>query len=135
MTDMKNQPFDVVVFGATSFVGQIVTGYLLERHTTGGELRWAAAGRSRAKLERLRETLGPAAAALELIEADAADDAALARLCTRARVIVSTVGPYALNGEPLVRACATSGTDYCDLSGEVQWMRRMITGYEPMAVN
>src|SRR6476619_14803 len=119
---MKSQPFDGVVFGATSFVGQILSHDLLERYTTDGQLRWAAAGRSRAKLEQLRESLGPAAAALELIEADAADEAALSRLCAKARVIVSTVGPYALYGEPLVRACATSGTDYCDLTGEVQWM-------------
>ena len=132
---MKSQPFDVVVFGATSFVGQILSHYLLERYTTDGQLRWAAAGRSRAKLEQLRESLGPAAAALELIEADAADEAALSRLCAKARVIVSTVGPYALYGEPLVRACATSGTDYCDLTGEVQWMRRMIAGYETVAIS
>jgi short subunit dehydrogenase-like uncharacterized protein len=131
---MSRKPRDVIVFGATSFVGQIVARYLLEQYGVDGEVRWAAAGRSRPKLEKLRESLGPRADALELLEADAADDTSLAQLCRQGRVIVSTVGPYALYGEPLVRACATSGTDYCDLAGEVQWMRRMIEAYEATAV-
>jgi short subunit dehydrogenase-like uncharacterized protein len=130
---MSRKPCDVIVFGATSFVGQILARYLLEQYGVDREVRWATAGRSRPKLEKLRNSLGPQADALELIEADAADDASLAQLCRQGRVIVSTVGPYALYGEPLVRACATSGTDYCDLTGEVQWMRRMIEGYEATA--
>jgi len=130
----QTKPFDVVVFGATSFVGQILSGYLLDRFGIARKLRWAAAGRSRSKLEQLRRSLGPSAATLELLEADAGDDVALAKLCHKGRVIISTVGPYALYGEPLVRACAGSGTDYCDLAGEVQWMRRMIGKYEAAAV-
>ena len=65
--------------------------------------------------------------------ADAADDASLRELCASSRVVVSTVGPYALHGEPLVRACAETGTDYCDLTGEVQWIRRMIERYQATA--
>ena len=127
---MTTQTHDLVVFGATSFVGRILSHYLIEQFGSRGELKWAAAGRSLAKLEALRAELGPKAAKLPLIVADAADEAALSQLVAQARVVVSTVGPYALYGEPLVKACATSGTDYCDLTGEVQWIRRMIQRHE-----
>lgn len=124
---------DVVVFGATSFVGQILCRTLLEQFGTHGGLRWAAAGRSKDKLVALRESLGPAARRLPLVVADAADEAALRRLCAGARVVVSTVGPYALHGEPLVRVCAATGTDYCDLTGEPQWIARMLRRHEAAA--
>ena len=130
---MTTQTCDVVVFGATSFVGQILTRYLFEEFGLGGKLHWAAAGRSLRKLEELRNSLGKGAGKLPLIQADAGDEASLRKLCRSARVIVSTVGPYALYGEPLVRVCAETGTDYCDLTGEVQWMRRMIHKYEKTA--
>ncbi|MGZ8259434.1 MAG: saccharopine dehydrogenase family protein [Caldimonas sp.] len=124
---------DVVAFGATSFVGKILCRYLFDEFGTHGELKWAAAGRSKAKLEELRDSLGPTAAKLPLVVADATDDAALHKLCASTRVVVSTVGPYALHGEPLVRACAETGTDYCDLTGEVQWIRRMLQRHEAAA--
>jgi short subunit dehydrogenase-like uncharacterized protein len=130
---MTTQPYDVVVFGATSFVGRILTRYLFEEFGLDHELHWAAAGRSPRKLEELRNSLGQGASRLPLVQADAGDEASLRKLCKGARVIVSTVGPYALYGEPLVRVCAESGTDYCDLTGEVQWMRRMIHKYEGAA--
>lgn len=120
---------DLVVFGATSFVGQILTRYLSEYLSGSGEtLRWAIAGRSEAKLRHVREALGAAWQTLPMIVADAADDTQLQALCARTRVVVSTVGPYALYGEPLVRICAQTGTDYCDLTGETQWIKRMIDG-------
>ncbi|RKU04214.1 saccharopine dehydrogenase [Burkholderia sp. Nafp2/4-1b] len=125
---------DLVVFGATSFVGQILTRYLAEHLAGSGEtLRWAIAGRSDAKLRQVRDTLGAAWQTLPIIVADAADDVRLQALCARTRVVVSTVGPYALYGEPLVRICAQTGTDYCDLTGETQWIKRMIERYEPAA--
>ena len=123
---------DIIVFGATSFVGQILVRYLAERYPHG-ELRWAIAGRSAEKLAALRESLGAAYAQLPLIVADAHDDAALRTMCQTTRLIVSTVGPYARYGEPLVRACAEMGTDYCDLTGELLWIRRMIERYEARA--
>jgi len=126
---MQHPRFDLVVFGATSFVGQILCRYLLDQFGAGGTLRWAAAGRSQDKLEALRSGLGPEARNLPLLAADAQDPASLESMCRQARVVVSTVGPYALYGEPLVKACAGSGTDYCDLTGEVQWIRRMIDRY------
>lgn len=130
---MSETPLQIVVFGATSFVGQILSRYLFNRHGANGELRWAIAGRSHAKLAQLRASLGAGAESLPMIVADAADVAALESMCASTRVVVSTVGPYALYGSPLVGVCAHSGTDYCDLTGEVQWIRRMIDAHEATA--
>jgi short subunit dehydrogenase-like uncharacterized protein len=130
---MSTPSHDLVAFGATSFVGKILCHYLWEVFGAQGEMKWGAAGRSKAKLEELRSSLGPKAGTLPLVVADAADEASLRNLCASTRVVVSTVGPYALYGELLVKACAESGTDYCDLSGEVQWIRRMMHRYEATA--
>jgi len=129
---MSAQPYDVVVFGATSFVGKLLCRYLAS-HFNSAELTWAAAGRSLEKLEQMRRSLDANAAEVPLIIADAKDGPSLAAMCAQARVVVSTVGPYALYGEPLVKACAERGTDYCDLTGEVQWIRRMLDRYEQTA--
>ncbi len=126
-------PFDVVVFGATSFVGQIITQYLAKQYGVGGSVNWAIAGRSEAKLLALRTTLGESAANLPILLADAQSAEQLKNLCAQTRVVMSTVGPYALYGEPLVKACAETGTDYCDLTGEVHWVKRMIERYERLA--
>lgn len=130
---MSQDNFDIVVFGATSFVGQILAHYLLKRHGVGGNLRWAIAGRSETKLQGLRTELGVQAGQLEMIVADAADEAALKAMCAQTRVVVSTVGPYALYGSPLVKACVEAGTDYCDLTGEIQWVVEMIRAHEATA--
>jgi short subunit dehydrogenase-like uncharacterized protein len=124
---------DLVVFGATSFVGQILARYLYEEFGLGGRLHWAMAGRSKAKLEELRRSLGRGAGKLPIIVADAGDDDALSAMCSATRAVASTVGPYALFGEPLIRACVGTGTDYCDLTGEPQWIRRMLQKYEATA--
>lgn len=126
---MSQSEYQVIVFGATSFVGQILTRYLFERHGAGGTLRWAIAGRSASKLNEVRGQLGKGGEHLPMIVADADDEAALRKLCDSTQVIVSTVGPYALYGSKLVKVCAESGTDYCDLTGEVQWIARMIAAY------
>lgn len=130
---MKSPSLDLTVFGATSFVGQILARYLFAQFGAHDGLKWALAGRSEQKLQRLRSSLGPKAARLPIVIADAADADALEALCGQTRVVISTVGPYALYGEPLVKACAETGTDYCDLTGEAQWIRRMIHGYEKAA--
>jgi short subunit dehydrogenase-like uncharacterized protein len=130
---MHSSQHDIVVFGATSFVGRILCRYLLQTFGPGRDLRWAIAARSASRLQELRDSLGAAQADVPSIVADASDEAALRALCAQTRVVVSTVGPYALYGEPLVRVCAQSGTDYCDLTGEVQWIRRMIERYEDVA--
>ena len=129
---MATPAYNIIVFGATSFVGQILTRYLLDRHgVSGGEVRWAIAGRSAAKLDQVKDDLG--APDLPTLVADAADESALQAMCEQTDVIISTVGPYALYGEPLVKVCVDTGTDYCDLTGEVQWIRRMVDTYEDAA--
>ncbi|WP_206212030.1 saccharopine dehydrogenase NADP-binding domain-containing protein, partial [Pseudomonas viridiflava] len=89
--------------------------------------------RSASKLDILKRSLGPLGANLPTLMADAGDEAQLRTLCEQTRVVVSTVGPYALYGEPLVKVCAQQGTDYCDLTGEVQWIKRMQDKYESAA--
>jgi short subunit dehydrogenase-like uncharacterized protein len=129
---MNARPYDVVVFGATSFVGKLLCWYFASHFRSGG-LKWAAAGRSIEKLELMRRSLDKTDAEVPLIIADARDERSLAVMCAQTAVVVSTVGPYALYGEPLVKVCAELGTDYCDLSGEVQWIRRMLDRYEKTA--
>ncbi len=127
---MSNGKYDVVVFGATSFVGQILCKYFVGRHGTDGDLRWAIAGRSASKLDEVARSTG---ADVPRIVADASDRAALADLAASTQVVASTVGPYALYGSELVAAVVEAGGDYCDLTGEVQWMRRMIDAHQPRA--
>jgi len=132
---MSNQPqFDLVLLGATGFTGRLVAEYLLERHGADGEFKWALAGRSQDKLESVRSELGAAAATLPLLIADSYDRASLDALVAQTRAVCSTVGPYALYGSELVAACAASGTDYCDLTGEVPWMRQMLDAHEAAAI-
>ena len=133
MNHTSNREFDLVVFGATSFVGKILCNYLVNEYTEPN-LTWAIAARSEAKLVELKHSLGAKAADLPMLVADSSDEASLAALCGKASVIISTVGPYALYGELLVKCCAESGTDYCDLTGEPQWIRRMIQRYEAAAI-
>ena len=130
---MPAAEFQVVIFGATSFVGQIFTHYLFGRHGAGRQFKWAIAGRSEDKLKAVRAELGDGAAKLPMIIADAADENALKAMSARTAVVCSTVGPYALYGSPLVKVCAEGGTDYCDLTGEVQWIARMIEAHEASA--
>ena len=130
---MTTKSFDLIIYGASSFVGQILTHYLVEHVGVNNDVRWAIAGRSASKLKQLKESLGTAATELPVIIADAADGETLAAMCQSTRVIVTTVGPYALYGEPLVKACAENGTDYCDLCGEAYWIKKMIVKYTESA--
>jgi short subunit dehydrogenase-like uncharacterized protein len=128
-----NPQFDVIVFGATSFVGQILVQYLTDNFNQPNKetLNWAIAGRSQTKLDKVKTQVKQPE--LTTIIADAQDEAAIKIMCAQAKVIISTVGPYALFGETLVKVCAESGTDYCDLTGEVQWIDRMLKKYEDAA--
>ena len=130
MPSRADRRLDLIVFGATSFVGQILCRHLVERHGVAGPLRWAIAGRDAAKLDVVAKATG---ADVERIVADASDPDALSGLAAATRVVVSTVGPYALYGSPLVAAVAAEGTDYCDLTGETPWMRRMIDAHAASA--
>jgi short subunit dehydrogenase-like uncharacterized protein len=121
MTTQSTRDLDVVLFGATGFVGAL-TALHLARHADRGA-RIALAGRSRAKLEEVREGLGHDARHWELVTIDATDGGALRALAARTTVIASTVGPYLRYGEEVVRACAEEGTHYADLTGEVLFVR------------
>lgn len=124
--------FDLIVYGASGFTGRLVAEYLSLRYGSGGELRWAMAGRDAAKLAAVRDEIG-AAASIPLVVADASDPASIRSMVGRAKAVITTVGPYQLYGEPLVAACAEAGTDYLDLCGEPAWMRLMIDAYEAKA--
>ncbi|MFC8195193.1 saccharopine dehydrogenase family protein [Streptomyces sp. NPDC057298] len=115
--------YDIVLFGATGFVGTLTAEYLAAHAPQG--LRWAIAARDTAKLERLRDRLAaidPACAELPVLRADVADPAYLRELAAHARVVATTVGPYLEYGEDLVAACAEAGTDYLDLCGEPEFV-------------
>lgn len=129
---MPPREHDLVLFGATGFVGRLTAAYLAEN--APADLRVALAGRSRERLEAVRATLGSAAADWPVEVADAADGAALADLAARTRVVATTVGPYARHGLPLVEACADAGTHYADLTGEVLFVRRAIDVAQARAV-
>jgi short subunit dehydrogenase-like uncharacterized protein len=131
MAAKKDRPYDIVLFGATSFVGKIICAHMVARHGVGRDLRWAIAGRDAAKLSELAKTL---AVNIPTVVVDAADAAGLKDLALSTRVVLSTVGPYALYGTPLVQACAEQGTDYCDLTGEPQWMQAMIDAHHETAM-
>jgi short subunit dehydrogenase-like uncharacterized protein len=124
--------FDVVVYGATGFTGQLVAEYLASQYKNDRQLKWAMAGRSLDKLASVRDAIG-APADTPLIVADASDPATLKAMIDQTRSVVSTVGPYQLYGSDLVAACAASGTDYLDLCGEPVWMRQMIDRHEAAA--
>ena len=121
--DRTERTYDIVLFGATGFVGALTAEYLAAHAPEG--LRWAIAARDTAKLERLRERLAsidPACAELPVLRADTADPDSLRELAEHARVVATTVGPYLTYGEDLVAACADAGTDYLDLCGEPEFV-------------
>lgn len=134
MSDPRTRrDFDIVVYGATGFTGTLVAEYLARRYGVGDDLKWAIAGRSASKLQAVKEELGDQAQTLETIVADSSDGDALAAMAARTRVVLTTVGPYALYGSNLVAACVEAGTDYCDLAGEVQWIRKMVDQHHERA--
>jgi short subunit dehydrogenase-like uncharacterized protein len=127
------RPYDIVLFGATGFVGTLTAEYLAAHAPDG--LRWAIAGRSPDKLERLRERLAGVGKAAEIgvLAADVSDPASLRALAGHARVLATTVGPYLTYGEELVAACADAGTDYLDLSGEPEFVDLMYVRHDTRA--
>ena len=121
--------FDIVVYGATGFTGQLVAEYLATRYKNDAQLKWAMAGRSLDKLKSVRDAIG-APTDTPLIVADASDATSLNAMVAETKSVITTVGPYQLYGNELIAACAASGTDYFDLCGEPVWMRQMIDKHE-----
>lgn len=126
---MAEREHDLVLFGATGFTGGLTAEYLAEHADPG--TRWALAGRNRGKLEVVRARLGEPD--LPIIEAEVGDGASLRSLAESAKVVITTVGPYILYGEPLVAACAQAGTDYVDLTGEPEFVDLMWLRYHEQA--
>ena len=132
---VADRDYDIVLFGATGFTGGLTAEYLARN--APDTLRWALAGRSTAKLEAVRERLAkidPRFSELPLLEADVKDSASMDAVAQSARVVITTVGPYALYGAPLVGACAHAGTDYVDLSGEPEFVDKMWLQFHEKAV-
>ncbi len=129
---MTGREFDIVIYGATGFVGKLTAEYLAK---AGGGARIALAGRSPGKLEAVRATLGEAAQSWPVLTVDAERPSTLDEMAARTRVVVTTVGPYSRYGLPLVAACAKAGTDYADLTGEAMFVRQSIDDYHKQAVD
>ncbi len=124
--------FDLVVYGATGFVGKLTAEYLAR---AGSDARIALAGRSIDRLRAVRETLGASAQSWPLVQADASSPSTLDAMAKRTQVVVTTVGPYTRYGLPLVAACAAAGTDYADLTGEAIFVRNSIDSYHKQAID
>ena len=131
---LSTRTYDIVIWGATGFTGRLVMAYMAKTYGVNGEIKWAVAGRNATKLAEVkREVLGAEAEKLPELIADSNDEASLRALVSDTRVVCTTVGPYALYGSTMVALCAELGTHYCDLTGEVQWMRQMIEAHQAAA--
>jgi len=143
-TDIQKRSYAVVLYGATSFVGQITAHYLAQfladnDNQNGPDsepVTWAIAGRDQEKLEKLQAELSAAQkddkaeAKVDIIVANSNDDASLDEMTKQAQVIISTVGPYLKYGEPLIKSCTKNGTDYVDLTGEAIFIKDMMDKYQ-----
>lgn len=134
-----NRPLDLILFGATGFTGRLVAKHLAAAAVADElPLRWGLAGRDRGKLEDVAAEVQrehPGAPTPELLRADASSRADMDALAERSRVVCTTAGPFARFGGELVAACAAAGTDYCDITGEVQWVREMIDAHHQRAAD
>ncbi len=130
----KAREFDVVLYGATGFVGQQTAAYFVKHLAANpSNLRWAIAGRSASRLQAVIDGLGKAGAGVGVIVADATDATALNLLASKARVVLTTAGPYAKFGSALLAACVKNGTHYVDITGETPWVRQMIDAHHATA--
>jgi short subunit dehydrogenase-like uncharacterized protein len=127
----RAREFDLILYGASGFVGKITAEYLAQ--AAPDYARIALAGRSKAKLQKVLDEIGGVAHTWAVIEADATNQDSLDAMARRGQVVVTTVGPYAKYGLPLVEACAKAGTDYADLTGEPLFIREAIDKYQELA--
>lgn len=130
---MKNKrDYDIVIWGASGFTGRLVAEYLYKNYNYK-DLKWAIAGRDKEKLNKVRENYLDEN--IPIILADSFDESSLVELVKKTNVVCSTVGPYAKYGSLLVKSCVNNGTNYCDLAGEAQWIRKMIDLYHDKAID
>jgi short subunit dehydrogenase-like uncharacterized protein len=127
----KSREFDIIIWGASGFTGRLVAEYLFKQYGTSGNLKWAMAGRNQEKLENVRASI--ADTSVPIVVSDSSDEASIKQMVLRTKVICTTVGPYAVYGSKLVAACVENKAHYCDLAGEVQWMRQMIDKHQEAA--
>ena len=130
---MKNKrDYDIVIWGASGFTGRLVAEYLYKNYNYK-DLKWAIAGRDKEKLNTVRENYLDEN--IPIILADSFDESTLVEMVKKTNVVCSTVGPYAKYGSLLVKSCVNNGTNYCDLAGEAQWIRKMIDLYHDKAID
>jgi short subunit dehydrogenase-like uncharacterized protein len=122
---------DITVFGATGFTGQLISKHLAK--DAPHALKWAIAGRSTEKLNKLLDTLKAIPDATNLPEVHSLADNDLDEVVSSSRVVISTIGPYTLHGEKFLKACIENGTSWVDLTGEIPWVSDMISKYETLA--
>jgi short subunit dehydrogenase-like uncharacterized protein len=128
--EKDSREFDVILWGASGFTGRLVAQHIFEVYGANTNLTWAVAGRNPQKLEHIRAALGVDAEEIPILIGDINDVDSLVAIARRTRVVCTTVGPYLKYGENILAACAKNGTDYCDLTGEVLFIRKMIDRYE-----
>eukprot|EP00026_Physarum_polycephalum_P010051 Phypoly_transcript_10199.p1 GENE.Phypoly_transcript_10199~~Phypoly_transcript_10199.p1 ORF type:complete len:410 (+),score=48.78 Phypoly_transcript_10199:36-1265(+) len=132
MGDKKSsRPFGIVVWGATGYTGNLICEYLITHNPAN--VKWAIAGRSQSKLESVRQELtktSPSAKNIEIFTGDVDDQPSIDAIAKQTRVILSCAGPYSAHGTPIVASCVRNGTDYCDITGEFTWVRKLVAAYE-----
>jgi short subunit dehydrogenase-like uncharacterized protein len=132
---MSNRKYDIVLFGATGFTGNLVAAYFA-RHVDSSKIKWAIAGRNINKLEVVKINLihlNPECAGIGVLECDSEDLKSLEKVTRQTKIIVTTVGPYALYGEKLVQACVNTSTSYCDITGEPEFVKSVLKQHDEAA--
>ena len=127
-----DRPYDIILYGATGFTGTLAARYLARQYRNQ-PLKWAISGRSRPKLERLQRDIGLDESSLQIVIADAEDQASISAMAASTRVVITTAGPFDVFGQSVVKACAEQGTHYCDITGETDFVRRMIDAHDDTA--
>ena len=122
--------FDIIIWGATSFTGKLVTEYIFKKYGSS-KIKWAIAGRNLKKLEKIRYQV--ADENIPIFIADSFDEESLSKFVKKTKVVCSTVGPYSLYGTKLVKLCVENNTNYCDITGEAHWIRSLIDRFHEEA--
>ena len=122
--------FDIIIWGASSFTGKLVTEYIFNKYGSS-KIKWAIAGRNLDKLEKVRSQV--ADKDIPIFIADSFDEDSLSKFVKKTKVVCSTVGPYSLYGTKLVKVCLENNTNYCDITGEAHWIRTLIDNFHEEA--